>query len=232
MIKNHPKYDWSFARLFSTQTNPKSSFPTLQNTLLQELCLQLAPSTGHALDVGCAVGRMTFGLSQHFQSVTGIDLSMAFIEAKRGETKIEEMCQGYPLLRMLRMLGCSTLGMWFRVPAPCHEVFGNCKVHACSMRMSEVANMMRTDQLLGSIHIYLYSTTHIFVLYVYCPIDVDVAFKCQVCSTLQRRRAVPYALPGTSSFDETKAFRWHERTVGCAPKKGGIQWNSVNFGII
>lgn len=92
--KNHPNYDWSFARLFSIQTNPKVLFPTLQNTLLQELCLQLAPSTGHALDVGCAVGRMTFGLSQHFQSVTGIDLSMAFIEAKRGEQKLKKCVKG------------------------------------------------------------------------------------------------------------------------------------------
>eukprot|EP00434_Breviolum_minutum_P034278 symbB.v1.2.030332.t1/scaffold3406.1/size57470/4 len=34
-------------------------------------------------------------------------------------------------------------------------------------------------------------------------IDLSMAF-IEVCSTLQRRRAVPYALPGTSSFDETK----------------------------
>jgi putative 4-mercaptohistidine N1-methyltranferase len=38
---------------------------------------------GTALDVGCAVGRSTFELARHFDAVTGVDLSAAFIEAAK-----------------------------------------------------------------------------------------------------------------------------------------------------
>jgi putative 4-mercaptohistidine N1-methyltranferase len=38
---------------------------------------------GRALDVGCAVGRTTFELSNFFADVTGVDYSNAFIEAAR-----------------------------------------------------------------------------------------------------------------------------------------------------
>ena len=39
------------------------------------------PQGGRALDLGCAVGRSTFELSRHFESVLGIDYSQSFIEA-------------------------------------------------------------------------------------------------------------------------------------------------------
>ena len=37
--------------------------------------------TGRALDIGCALGRTSIVLAQHFDEVIGIDLSNAFIEA-------------------------------------------------------------------------------------------------------------------------------------------------------
>ena len=56
-----------------------ASFTSLPN--LKDVCVQHTERFGHALDVGCAVGRMSFGLSEHFLHVDGIDSSMAFIEA-------------------------------------------------------------------------------------------------------------------------------------------------------
>ncbi len=37
-------------------------------------------SFGRALDFGCGLGRLSFGLSQHFQTVTGVDISSKMIE--------------------------------------------------------------------------------------------------------------------------------------------------------
>lgn len=39
------------------------------------------PGFGRALDIGCAVGRAAFELARHFDEVTGIDYSDAFIQA-------------------------------------------------------------------------------------------------------------------------------------------------------
>ena len=36
---------------------------------------------GRALDLGCAVGRTSFDLTQYFDQVIGMDISKAFIEA-------------------------------------------------------------------------------------------------------------------------------------------------------
>lgn len=49
-----------------------------------EKCLSLsegAPERRRALDLGCAVGRSTFELSRHYDSVLGIDYSHQFIDA-------------------------------------------------------------------------------------------------------------------------------------------------------
>ncbi|TSK07401.1 MAG: 5-histidylcysteine sulfoxide synthase [Geobacter sp.] len=45
-----------------------------------EICLEVASgrATGHALDLGCAVGRASFELAQGFGEVTGIDFSSRF----------------------------------------------------------------------------------------------------------------------------------------------------------
>lgn len=46
-------------------------------------CLRM-PAGARALDLGCAVGRSTFELARHCESVLGIDFSRRFIEAASG----------------------------------------------------------------------------------------------------------------------------------------------------
>ena len=128
MIKKYPKYDWSFARLFSTQTNPKSSYShPPKHTPTGAL---FAIGTFHWTCFGCGMrcGSYDLWIISTFPKCYRHRPFDGFYWGETGRAKIDEMCQGHPLLRMLRMLGCSTLDTWFQFPAPCHEVFGNCRV--------------------------------------------------------------------------------------------------------
>ncbi len=57
-----------------------TDFPKRCADWVREVGLQADIRWERALDVGCAVGRSTFELSRHFQSVIGCDLSRAFID--------------------------------------------------------------------------------------------------------------------------------------------------------
>ena len=48
---------------------------------MADLVKQYAPTFGHVLDLGCATGRASFELARHFEKVTGLDYSEAFVRA-------------------------------------------------------------------------------------------------------------------------------------------------------
>lgn len=45
--------------------------------------LGVEPARGHALDFGCGAGRLTQGLAEHFDAVTGVDIAESMVEAAR-----------------------------------------------------------------------------------------------------------------------------------------------------
>jgi 5-histidylcysteine sulfoxide synthase/putative 4-mercaptohistidine N1-methyltranferase len=61
-----------------------TAFPQRCASLVVDTAKRLGLPLGTALDVGCAVGGSTFALARAFDSVIGVDLSAAFIEAAKG----------------------------------------------------------------------------------------------------------------------------------------------------
>ena len=66
-----------------TAIGERKPFPDTGNfvTHTVELMSRYRKRSGAALDLGCAVGRASFELARHFDSVTGMDFSRAFIRA-------------------------------------------------------------------------------------------------------------------------------------------------------
>lgn len=55
----------------------------IRDVLLYLGSLGLEPARGRALDFGCAVGRLTQALGDHFEEVVGIDIAESMVEAAR-----------------------------------------------------------------------------------------------------------------------------------------------------
>jgi putative 4-mercaptohistidine N1-methyltranferase len=60
---------------------PREALGFAQRSVTELLDAQHLPGQAHALDLGCAVGRSSYELARHCESVLGIDYSHAFVAA-------------------------------------------------------------------------------------------------------------------------------------------------------
>ena len=68
------KGEWDLAEFMATGR------AEVNGVLNQARELGIAPAGGSALDFGCAVGRLTSALSEHFERAVGVDVSPAMVE--------------------------------------------------------------------------------------------------------------------------------------------------------
>ncbi len=100
---------------------------------LVDIACRLTDRRGSALDIGCATGRASFELAQHFDSVTGMDYSARFIDVAlqlaRGET-FRYAIQEEGDLVALRQVNLSESGLAGEQAGRVHFVQGD----ACNLK--------------------------------------------------------------------------------------------------
>jgi ubiquinone/menaquinone biosynthesis C-methylase UbiE len=82
--------NWDEAEFFAT------GLREIEALLEEARRLNVAPQSGHALDFGCAVGRLSQALALHFDQVTGVDIAPSMLEKAQAYNKYGPRC-GYVL---------------------------------------------------------------------------------------------------------------------------------------